>query len=169
MIKETPLFGKVDVQVMDAASQWQSVTPETTGLYIRRGGVRDGLSVKTDVGLCSFTLHNAQDPMNGGTLKPGQAVRVMSGDTSPEPIFTGRIAHLNSVYPINKGTGESRSSVQVTVADAVQIHATTPRYGVTLPSPYYETFEARISRLEVSSNAPVEVPAIGAPREVYNF
>lgn len=60
--------------------QWMTYIPNATGLTIRRGGARDGLGVKTDVGLCTFTLKNDQDPMAGGTFKPGQRVRVVTGE-----------------------------------------------------------------------------------------
>lgn|GEM_PF-4665325 len=151
----------------DSGESWSSVIPDATGVTIHRGGIRDGLAIRTDVGLCTFTLHNAEDPMDGGSLKPGQAVQVLAEDDAP--IFTGKIANLNSVYPINKDTGESRAKVEVTVADAVQIHTTTPRYGVTIPDPYFETFEERIDRLDGSARAELDVPEIGAPREVYAF
>jgi hypothetical protein len=169
MIGEVALSGHVDIQYLDTSDVWQSLTPEATGATIRRGGVRAGLSTKTDVGLCTFTLHNSEDPMDGGSLQPGMSVRVMSLEGDLSPIFTGRIAHLNSVYPMDKSSGVSRSSVLVTVADAVQVHTSTPRNGVTVASPFYETFEARIGRLEGSANAAVEVPVVGAPREVYAF
>lgn len=86
-----------------------------------------------------------------------------------EPIFTGRVAHIQSNYPLNKETGKSRTSVTVTVADAVQIHGSTMRYGVDLGAETNETFEDRIERLEASANAPVEIPAVGAPIVRYEF
>lgn len=144
---------------------WTPLLADATGLTIRRGGARDGFGIKTDVGLCTFKLLNAQDPMDDGALRPGMALRVLTGDDAP--IFTGRIAHLNSVYPLNKETGESRAVTEVTAADAVQIHGSTMRYGVDLGVETDETFEERISRLEASSNAPIDVPEVGAPLEVY--
>lgn len=142
------------------AETWNPLVHDATNLSIRRGGTRDGFGIKTDVGLCTFRLLNAQDPMDGGSLKPGLNVRVMSADA---PIFTGRIAHLNSVYPLNKQTGQSRAVTEVTVADAVQIHGSTMRYGVDLGVETNETFEERIERLEASANAPIEVPVAGDP------
>jgi len=139
---------------------WDDLVPDALGLLIRRGGVRDGLGVRTDVGLATFRLLDAQDPMDEGTLAPGQTVQVLCDE---EPIFTGRIAHLNSRYPLNKQTGQSRTYVEVTVADAVQIHGSTMRYGVDLGEDTNETFEERIERLEASAKAPVEVPEVGGP------
>ena len=308
----------------------EDLVPDALGLLIRRGGVRDGLGVRTDVGLATFRLLDAQDPMDGGTLAPGQPVRILAGEHVPayeveheeevvysqdfssfeygtedpdgwtgsptaayvdlteaddslslavsrasspttgnvtasrtfsgltvgrsytfsaevqsaasgtnsvkivvtgvgesapvnmpgspswpwvpisytftaeatshtvvitgmlatggfqsyyidevtltqdawtevvpaverQPIFTGRIAHLNSRYPLNKQTGQSRTYVEVTVADAVQIHGSTMRYGVDLGVDTDETFEERIDRLAASANAPVEVPEVGGP------
>jgi hypothetical protein len=85
------------------------------------------------------------------------------------PLFTGRVAYLTAVYPMDKATGTSRAMTQVTAADAVGIHVSTMRYGVDLGVDTNETFEERIDRLADSAQAPVEVPVIGAPREVYSF
>ncbi|WP_350348012.1 hypothetical protein ABIQ69_15440 [Agromyces sp. G08B096] len=164
MITERPLFEKVDIQALEGAA-WVTYIADATGVTIRRGGSRDGLGVKTDVGLCTFTLRDAQDPLAGGTFVPGQAVRVMA---EAGPLFTGRIVDIASAYPINKGTGALRAVVTVTASDAVQVHAATPRYGVQIAEGF-ETFESRVNRLSGSAQAPVEVPPVGAPREVYAF
>lgn len=145
---------------------YQSLTEHATALTIRRGGSRSGLGIKTDVGLMNFRLFNDQDPLDGGTLRPGQSLRAM---VDGSPIFTGRIAEMDAVYPLNKNTGEQRAFTSVTVADAVKVHATTPRYGAMIGAPFYETFEARIARLATSALAPIDAPAPGAPREVYSF
>ncbi|RZU66747.1 hypothetical protein EV379_3113 [Microterricola gilva] len=164
MIIERPLRGKVDVQAFEGGL-WVTYIANATGVSIRRGGSRDGLGVKTDVGLCSFTLKNTQDPLAGGTFVPGQAVRVVG---LLGPLFTGRLVDIASAYPLDKQNGQSRAMVTVTVADAVRVHASTPRYGVTIAAGF-ETFESRINRLAGSAQAPVQVPTVGAPREVYSF
>lgn len=139
-----------------------------TGVQIRRGGTRTGLGVKTDVGLMSFELLDAHDPMTGGTIKPGQEIRGVSRDLAGNlaPIFTGRVVDITTRYPLNKGTGRLRARTIVTVADAVHVHGTTPRYGVSLAAGF-ETFESRIARLAGSALAPIDPPVEGAPREVY--
>lgn len=171
MIVERPLRSKVDIQAWDSVEEeWQTWIDDATNITIKRGGRREGLGVKTDVGLLTFQLKDAQDPLDGGTFYPGQAVRVVSHNGSEKtPIFTGRIAYFGSVYPMDKSTGKTTTRVTVTVADAVQIHGSTMRYGVDLGEDLFETFEERIERLEGSANAPVEVPEVGAPREVYSF
>ncbi len=98
-----------------------------------------------------------------------QVIHHVPDTETREPIFTGRVAHIQSNYPLNKETGKSRTSVTVTVADAVQIHGSTMRYGVDLGAETNETFEDRIERLEASANAPVEIPAVGAPIVRYEF
>lgn len=143
---------------------WTPLSADATGITIRRGGSRSGLGVRTDVGLATFTLNDAQDPLNGGVLSPGMPVKVTADSA---PIFTGRIAFLNSVYPLNKSNGTTRAVTQVTVADAVQIHTATQRYGVDLGEDTDETFEERIARLEASAQAPVDAPVVGAPIERY--
>ncbi|WP_152525880.1 hypothetical protein [Microbacterium maritypicum] len=85
------------------------------------------------------------------------------------PIFTGTVTDVSSTYPFKKSTGEKRTSVVVTVSDAVKIHGTTPRYGAMIGAPYYETFEQRIARLSSSALAPIESPPVGAPKVVYSF
>lgn len=315
MINERPLFGKVEIEAWDAVEEeWIPWLANAKWLTVKRGGQRDGLGIKTDVGLLTFQLLDTQDPLDGGTFYPGQPVRVMSlGDvpaydqtfyetTIPtsgntegwtnytgsgfqtstsqaktgtyslrhqtggggagefrrtftgltvgrsytvtvwvyratsggsgarigivggtnssyvtalttwtqithtftasatshivsaqpsqsgsaytywddwkivehvpaglgmKPLFTGRIAHFGSAYPMDKATGKTRTEVTVTVADAVQIHGSTMRYGVDLGVATNETFESRIDRLEESANAPVEVPVVGGPSVRY--
>lgn len=84
------------------------------------------------------------------------------------PIFTGRVVDVKSTYPLNKATGKERTSVTVTVADAVNIHGGTMRYGVQIAEGF-ETFESRINRLASSALAPIEPPVQGAPKVVYSF
>ena len=316
-VLERPLYDKLHVEAL-VGSTWVPLLADATGITIRRGGSREGLGVRTDVGLCTFRLLDAQDPLAGGQLAPGQQLRVTRGpqvvkysntgtgttgwtvaftangsgatsatvtssvsgatpnrlalvttgttavnpgpgatatrsitgltpgrtysfscNTNPvstslrtritfggvssawvstltetlvsgtfvatatsaslvlevadnpdstgtrssatgyfdnitvleeqAPVFTGRIAYLKSVYPLNKTTGETRALVEVTAADAVQIHAATMRYGVDMGADTDETFEERIARLDDSAQAPVQAPAVGAPREVYAF
>ncbi|QTX04109.1 hypothetical protein [Agromyces archimandritae] len=78
MIIERPLLGRVDIQALEA-DEWVTYLPNATGVTIRRGGARDGLGVRTDVGLLTFTLRDAQDPLAGGTFVPGQQVRALTG------------------------------------------------------------------------------------------
>jgi hypothetical protein len=142
-----------------------------TNVSIHRGGARNGVGVKTDVGIATFTLHNDEDPLQGGTLDIGQTIRVITKGSvfhPRDPVFTGRIADIASTYPLNKSTGEERTAVQVTVTDAVSIHVGTMRYGVQIAEGF-ETFESRIARLASSALAPIEPPVEGAPREVYAF
>lgn len=164
-VRERPLFGDVEIR-----RDTTELIARATNVTIRRGGARTGLGVKTDVGMLTFTLLNAEDPLDGGTIEPGQTITVLSRDRAGElaAIFTGRVHDVASSYPLNKATGQQRAVVTITVADAVKKHAETPRYGVSIPS-QFETFEARISRLALSALAPIEAPTEGAPREVYAF
>lgn len=85
------------------------------------------------------------------------------------PIFTGTVSNVKAAYPLNKATGEKRTSVTVEVSDAVKQHVNTPRYGAMIGAPYYETFEQRITRLAGSSLAPIEPPPISPPIVRYSF
>lgn len=64
---------------------WVPYIADATRCSVRRGGSRSGLGIKTDVGLMSFTLHNAQDPLNGGAFKSGQTVRATVRDIVVHP------------------------------------------------------------------------------------
>lgn len=162
---ERPLFGAVEI-----VRGTDEFIRNATNLTFRRGGVRTGVGVKTDVGIMQFQLLNAEDPLQGGTFEPGQLVQARSRNLAGElvELFTGRVVDVASSYPLNKATGRQRVVVVVTVADAVKVHGETPRYGVTIAEGF-ETFEARISRLAGSALAPIEPPVEGAPREVYVF
>src|SRR6218665_3901185 len=159
---ESPLHGRVDIQALENGV-W--VTYIAAGITIRRGGSRDGLGIKTDVGLCTFTLRDRQDPLHGGTFTPGQPVRIQ---TSTRPLFTGRIVDIASAYPLDKQHARAAARVTVTVCDAVQIHTAPPRYGCQIAQGF-ESFESRINRLASSAQAPIDVPVVGSPRGVYAF
>lgn len=75
-VTERPLFGSLELERLDGTA-WVPYIADATRCSIRRGGTRSGLGIKTDVGLMSFTLHNAQDPLNGGAFKSGQTVRAV--------------------------------------------------------------------------------------------
>lgn len=164
-ITERHLFG--DVEILRGETE---LLANATNVTIRRGGRRTGLGVKTDVGILTFALLNAEDPLDGGTIQPGQHIVARSRDRAGEmvEIFTGRVHDVASDYPLDKGTGRQRAVVTITVADAVKVHAETPRFGVSIATGF-ETFESRISRLAGSALAPIEAPTEGAPREVYAF
>lgn len=166
-IIERPLSGWVQLQRLDEGQPPISID-HATNIRIRRGGNRSGLGIQTDVGLMTFRLYNDEDPMADGTFQPGQAIQaVTTAGGPPVPIFTGRVVDVDSAYPLNKQTGQRRTFTTITVADAVNVHTSTPRYGVTVPMPGYETFEARIQRLAGSAQAPIVAPSVGGPREVY--
>lgn len=166
---ERPLFGHVEImRYDDETMQGTTFIRHALQVGIRRGGARTGVGVKTDVGILTFDLLDAEDPLQGGTFVPGQTVMVVSRDRAGylSALFTGRVADVGAAYPINKGSGRLRSVTRVTVADAVKVHGETPRYGASVAAGF-ETFEARIQRLATSALAPVEAPVEGAPREVY--
>lgn len=189
-IIERPLLPHIDIQTPDYARMgfvlglsrvgdllgeegtpeaWRTWIRNATGITIKRGFVRRGVGLRTDVGIMTFTLKNDQDPMTGGAFQPGQIVRaVQLTDDGPMPLFTGTITDIGAAYPLDKHAGGIRTETIVTVSDAVLAHTQTMRYGVRIPSGV-ETFEERITRLEASSRVPVAVPPIGDPREVYAF
>lgn len=164
-ITERPLLGSV--RIMRASSE---LIANATNVSARRGSSRTGLGLKTDVGLMSFTLLNAEDPLAGGTIEPGQIITLESvgAANAMSQLFTGRVVDVASRYPLDKSTGAQSAIVMVTVADAVKVHVETPRYGVSVPA-NFETFEARLGRLAATSLAPIAAPIQGAARGVYAF
>lgn len=162
-LTERPLAGAIEIR-----RGTDEFLANALGVSIRRGGARTGLGIKTDVGLATFDLLDAEDPMRGGTFEPNQEIRIMSRNRAGQlsELFTGRVVDVAAAYPMNKGTGKLRTVTRVTVSDAVKKHVETTRYGVSIPTGF-ETFESRISRLAGSSTAPIEPPVEGAPREVY--
>lgn len=185
MIRETALFGTLDIQTPNyaamgfvlgvsklgdsmakasGASDWTSWTGRALRVNIVRGGVRTGLGIKTDVGFLTFTLRNRQDPMAGGTFAHGQRIRLVA---SGVPVFTGNIIDVSASYPLDKSDGSITPLVTVTAADAVKTHVGTMRYGVRLVGNGNETFESRIARLAETSRTPIVPPSQGAPQEVY--
>lgn len=204
-IVERPLRWSIDIQVPDYARMgfilgysnlgdslgdgesgeaWRTLIADATGITATRGSSRTGLGLRADVGLMTFTLHEAENPLAGGTLAPGQLVRMIVRLSIPEqiphwppnwhsravdePVFTGRVADVAAGFPRSKTTGRGYTLTTITVADAVAVHVGTPRYGVRIPDGF-ETFEDRLARLAVSARAPLAVPTAGAPREVYSF
>lgn len=176
MILERPLLNRLSVRVplsaygagIYGASAFgedivDDLVPFLTEIRVRRGGERDGLGVKADVGLMTLTMNDLYDPLTSPFLAPQQPVSLTVDNAV---IFTGVIASLGAAYPLDKQTGTYRTVTTVTVADAVADHGKTPRYGVRAPEGY-ETFEDRIARLAVSARTPVEAPTRYAPREVY--
>lgn len=172
MIIETPLLPLLDLQYFDDVTGWQSVLADVTRMGITRGGSPGGVSIKTDVGILSATFYGAHDPLEGGKLVAGvkfrAVVRPMTGETEPEPIFTGKLLDVLATYPLNKDTGEIQTFVEVTAVDAVQGHTQTNRKGVSgstisteTGSPIWHnqtTYEERIAALAPSSLTEVVVP-----------
>lgn len=148
-------------------SRWRTWIRHATDITIKRGFVRRGIGLRTDVGIMTFTLRGDQDPLNGGTFAPGQIVRVVQHTfLGPRPLFTGTISDVRGTYVLDKQTGEMVTGTIVTASDAVLTHTQTMRYGVRIPSGS-ETFEERIGRLEATSRVPVAVPPLDTPEGDY--
>lgn len=186
MIIERPLHSHVDAETPDFDAMgfvldmsllgdslgsgeiiqaWRSHIEDSTLIHIFRGGTRTGLGLRTDVGLATIVLYNAEDPLDGSTLSPGQAIRITSDG---EAIFTARIADIASSYRRSPTRGDLTPVVEITANDAVAIHASTMRFGARPPLGY-ETFEERIQRLLPTARTAVEAPPVNEPVEVYAF
>ena len=139
-------------------SRWLTWIRNATEITIKRGFVRRGIGLRTDVGIMTFTLKNDQDPLTGGTFAPGQLVRaVQQTFIGPRALFTGTVTDVRATYVLDKQSGDLTTGTIVTVSDAVLTHSQTMRYGVRISSGS-EIFEERIARLEATSRVPLAVP-----------
>lgn len=140
-------------------SRWRTWIRNATDIRIKRGFVRRGIGLRTDVGIMTFTLHNDQDPMRGGAFQPGQIVRAVQHAFGGKEaaLFTGTVTDVKGTYVLDKQTGDLVRGTVVTASDAVLTHTQTKRYGVRVTGGS-EIFEDRIARLEATSRIPVLVP-----------
>lgn len=86
-----------------APGSWLPYAADATSCTVRRGGSRSGLGIKTDVGRMSFTLHNAQDPLNGGAFKVGQTVRAVVKPKADEVVYSYGFENYTEVYHPEEG------------------------------------------------------------------
>lgn len=145
--------------------EWLTYISDATNVSITRGASVKGLVQETDIGIMSFTLLDSEDPMNGGTLVPGDDVRAVAVvGTITRPIFTGTLWDVEARYELDKNTGQYRNYNRFTATDAVAVHEKTQRNGVRgtteenpLLGAFTETFEDRIERLTETSTVPVNI------------
>lgn len=182
MIKEGPVLPLVSVEILtptggfilgrsrlgvddlgdgDEELQWTNYLPVARAATIQRGGKRSGVVQTMDVGTLNISLVNAGDPEDDAAMTPNTPIRVVVAGTD-DPLYTGIVSDIDLTYSFDKSTGEMNSFVSVVAADAVQQHANTTRYGAIAPAGY-ERWEARIARLALTSQAPVNPPRVDEP------
>jgi len=181
-IVERALLNRVDVQITDTASAfilgsswldggaklgasgsapWRSVTAKVTNITSRRGGVREGITIRNKPGMLSITLRDTlPDPRNSPyNLDMPMRLCVNVGTVAApvwHPLFTGRIRDVAS-QQVAMPHGPPEYFTTVTVLDAVASHDEITRYGA-MPPTGYESFTARIERLAQSAVEAVEPP-----------
>lgn len=144
----------------DEELQWADYLAVARVVNIKRGGKRSGIVSTMAVGTLNMTLVNAGDPSDDPAMTPNTPIRLRS--VAGVVIYTGVVQDIDLTYELRKETGEMNTFVTITAADAVQQHANTPRYGAIAPEGY-ERWEARIARLSLSSQAPVNPPQVDEP------
>lgn len=161
-------FGRLGTDKLSAtATTWTTYLGSALDVSIRRGGKRQGVSTSIDVGTMTMTLLNVGDPRTDAAVRPNTSIRVRSKATGAA-IFTGRILDVNMAHRRNNVTGKFDRYITLTAVDSVTAHANTKRYGAIAPADH-ETFEQRISRLALSSRAPVATPAVTPARVLYQL
>lgn len=182
VITERPLLAKVAVQIMDttstfilnaswldggarlgatSAAPWVSVTADVTNISSRRGGVRDGLTVRNKPGLLSITLRDTLPDPRYSPYNRDMPMRLcvnIGTDAVPvwHPLFTGRIADVTS-QQVAMPNGPPEYFTTVTALDAVASHDEITRYGA-MPESGSESFRSRIARLAQSAKEAVVLP-----------
>ena len=153
------LLGDRFAEPPQPVSQWRTWIRDATQIRIKRGFVRRGIGLRTDVGIMTFTILG-HDPMRDARFQIGQTLRAVQHAFGGQdaPLFTGTITDVSGTYVLDKQTGELALGTVVTASDAVREHTQTKRYGVRISGSGSEIFEDRIARLEATARTPILVP-----------
>lgn len=164
MILEQPVINLIDLETQDPITfDWVPWLGSASVASVQRGGSRSGSNTTVDVGTLIVTLVNTGDPLTDERLRPNLLVRLISVPGG-EPIFTGRIVDLDTLYRLNKITGELDTFVTLSAVDAVTAHVNTIRYGAVTPGGVgFESWAQRIIRLATSSVTAINPPEDDSP------
>lgn len=143
-----------------AALEWSTILPDATSVSIRRGGTRDGLTTRIDVGTMIITLVNAADPTTDLDIRPGAVLRAVHRDAG----FTG---FTGTLLDVDTQVDGPDTIVTLTAVDAVAALANTTRHGAANPAWEWETWERRVERLMTTvAQVPYLPPTAPSPTAV---
>ncbi|GMA34746.1 hypothetical protein [Demequina litorisediminis] len=151
-ILDRSTLGGTEAMVTTASegTAWEAIECDSTGMSVTRGGAREGLGTKIEVGTLNASFVDGVNPLDDPDLRPGVPVRLIE-DTTDATLFTGQIDR----FAVNYDKQDDRSYISMTALDAVSRLASTPRNGADGPEPW----QARFARLLKSSSVPYVAPA----------
>lgn len=139
-----------------SAIAWNEYSDNLLSVSIRRGGTRNGITVKNGVGMLTVALRDFEiDPFNP-TFVVDQPMRFSAViDGTRRALFTGRVRDINTGW-INTASGRIPVTTIVGVDAVADLDGTT-RYGA-MPETGSESFRSRIARLSASTDVPIVLP-----------
>lgn len=135
---------------------WNEYSDNLLSVSIRRGGTRDGITVRNAAGLLTVALRDFEiDPFNPTFVvdAPIRFSAILGG--AEHTLFTGRVRDLKTDW-VTTSAGRTPITTIVGVDAVADLDATT-RYGA-MPEAGSETFRERIARLSSSAPVPIELP-----------
>lgn len=135
---------------------WNEYSDNLLSVSIRRGGTRDGITVKNGVGMLTVALRDFEIDPYHPTFVVDQPIRFSAViDGQRHTLFTGRVRDIKTDW-INTSSGRIPITTVVGVDAVADLDGTT-RYGA-LPESGSETFRSRITRLSASADVPFVLP-----------
>ena len=164
-LTEVPVLDLVVFQRLNLTTGlWDDFTGPLLFVGAHRGG-----QYGVDVGVVTATLEVDTDPLQDGTLKPNQTVRLILASTEAL-LFTGTILDVDVAKVRDTTVNEEHLEATVTAVDAVASLGSTTIYGaVTDGGAGFESWANRIIRLADSSPTDVELPEDDSPVVIYSI
>lgn len=128
--------------------EWTEILSAGTELQMHRGGRRLGVQTLAEVGTLYITLKNAQDPTQGGLIRPGTPIRV---SYDGNVFWTGSVSAIS----VRRDKYEDDSYITITAIDLLSKLTNTTRYGA-ISGAGSEPWWRRVQRLLLSSPIPYE-------------
>jgi hypothetical protein len=82
-INEQPVISYLDVAYQERTGEWLTLNQQATKVEVTRGGKRQGVSNKIDVGAATISLAGALDVDASASLRPNTPIRVATRDGKP--------------------------------------------------------------------------------------
>lgn len=135
---------------------WDEYSDNLLSVSIRRGGSRDGITVKNSAGMLTVALRDFEIDPYRPAFVVDQPIRFSAViDGARHPLFTGRVRDIKTDW-ISTRSGRIPITTVVGVDAVADLDGTT-RYGAR-PESGSETFRSRISRLSTSADVPFMLP-----------
>jgi hypothetical protein len=82
-INEQPVISYLDVSYQERTGEWLTLNQQATKVEVTRGGKRQGVSNKIDVGAATISLAGELDVDASASLRPNTPIRVATRDGKP--------------------------------------------------------------------------------------